>query len=220
MPTKMEVAKKILDHPIMDAMTGISLGGLLGNRMYKDKRDRLTELMAKEEGQVNAEDIVAEYSPDLDVVSTRDDVKKIKDINFIERFALKHMIPEDDKPWDNAFYLPIKGNEAVVVPKKVSPHVVGHEIGHHRDFEGDVPGFFETGRIGTLRGKVLDMERRAWEKSPIELDETGEEMKGLALGAYENKQKYTRIGLGFGLGIIAARRFGPKVLEMIRGNIR
>jgi hypothetical protein len=219
-----EALKAIYRHPVTrvvsDASLGASVGGFAGSLMYKDEYEKLKEIMASKENQVKAEEYVAKYAPGLDLISTRGDVEKNKNFNFLEKFILKHSIPKGNKAWDNAFYLPAGDHSAVLVPKKVNPYIIGHEMGHHRDLEGKEPGFFSTGLTGLLTGKTVDMERKAWEKSPVEIDEKGKEVKDLALGSYENLQKYVRLGFGLGLAAGATKAFGPKVLELIRGNVR
>ena len=112
-------------------------------------------------------------------------------------------------------------DSSVIVPKNVNKYILGHELGHHEDLKGKDLGFLSTGLTGTALGRVVETERKAWEKSPVEIDEKGQEVKDIALGSYENAEKYVRIGFGLGLAASAAKHFGPKVLDIIRnGNIR
>ena len=219
--TRINKVIKFLESPAvnipLDASLGGSIGAFAGSLMYKDQYDRLQGIMASKDNAVNAKEYVAKYSPDLKTISTRADIDK-SNLNFIEKWLLKRSVPEKDKDWDNAFYLPNKEESSVIVPKKVNKYILGHELGHHKDMKGEEPGFLYGDLLGALTGKTVDLERKAWEKSPVEIDEGGREIKDLALGSYENLQKYIRLGFGAGLAIGAARAFGPKVLEMIRNR--
>lgn len=220
MPSFNETMLKILSHPAtniaLDASLGASVGGAAGSLMYHKEYDKLQDILESKEGTVDAKEYVAKYAPGLATLSTKKDVEK-SDLGTIDRWLLKNMIPKNGK-WDNAFYIPNDESSAVAVPKKVNPYILGHELGHHADMKGKTP-IFSRGTIGLLSGRTVDTERKAWEKSPIEIDEKGKEVQDLALGSYENLQKYVRIGFGLGLAAGATRMFGPKILDIIRGKI-
>lgn len=213
---------KILNHPasgvVLDATTGASIGSIAGSLMYHKEYEKLQDIMKSKENNIDAKEYVAKYAPDLATISTKKDAEK-SNLGTIDKWLLKQMIPDNGK-WDNAFYIPNKETSAVAVPKKVNQYILGHELGHHKDMKGVNPGILTRGNIGLITGKLVDSERAAWEKSPIEIDEKGKEVQDLALGSYENLQKYVRIGFGLGLAASAAKLFGPKVLDAIRGNIR
>lgn len=221
-----DLIKKIYNHPVTqtasDLGTGSFVGGtLMGSLMTRDKHKKLKELMASKEDQVSAEDYVAEHVPGVTLISSKEDVDKNKHLSAIDKFLLRLSVPEKGKDWQGAFYSPMENNSIIAASEKINKHVLGHEMGHHIDLGGKEPGFLDTGTIGAVLGRELDLERKAWDKSPVEMDERGKEIRDLALGTYESSKKYERLGLGFGLGIVAAKKFGPKILELIRsGNIR
>lgn len=222
-PETAEKVLKILNHPATQmaeaGWLGSGIGEFAGSLMYADQYEKMQKLMDEKKSQVSPEKYVAKHTPDIKIISTKKDVDESK-LNFLNKFFLKLQMPEEGEKWDNAFYIPNKEHSAVVVPEKVNKYILGHELGHHKDLAGTNGPMFSSGLMGALTGRTVDVERNAWEKSPIKIDEKGQEIKDVALGSYENMQKYMRLGFGLGLVAGAAKAFGPKVLDMIRGNIR
>ena len=102
----------------------------------------------------------------------------------------------------NAFAGRIDKQDVIIASKRAPKSVIGHELGHIRDFrKRGKPGFFQTGLIGTLTGATYEREKRAWKLSPSKDRSTQKK----ALGTYERTRDRTRAGaaLGFTAGIAA-----------------
>jgi hypothetical protein len=206
----------ILDTLLTDIPIGISVGTLLAKYLNKDiKKDIIKEVASGD--TINAADYVAEYYPDINIVSTPEQIDSNKNLGALQKFFLKKME-------NNAAYIPMGESSIIATPKDVNKYILGHELGHHIDIKGKKMGPVATmlnmSGIDDFTGKTVDLERNAWEKSPIK--EENNKLRDLNMTAYENAKNYARLGAIAGLGVGVARNFiGPKkILEMIRGHIR
>lgn len=147
------------------------------------------------------------------VVTTKKDVDQmVKDpkFGFLTRSALRDAAEKIIDKGTNAAVIRGEKRDYVILPKKVNPRVVEHEIGHLRDFatpEYSDPSFLRRLLAAfwkpTHEKTIMERERRAWkyaEPTPI--------AKG-ALKTYEQ---------GFYKG--RAQVLAPLVLGLLRKGVR
>ena len=223
-PETRQMLLKIFNHPLYHAANyatiGAGVGGLTSSILTRMNNKEMTEIMTSKNDLIPTKEYVAQYDPTASVLSSHADVDKSKEYNALENFILKRMIPKDDLPWKNYYNNPERN--LVIAPEMSNKYLLGHELGHAKDLKDNPPIPYPGAEtVRSLTGELTNIEERAWNKSPIEMDEEGERVKRVAITPYNNLQKYIRIGFGLGALAGAGKSFGPKILELIRsGNVR
>jgi len=119
--------------------------------------------------------------------------------DMIRRFAKQVLTSKD-----NAFVVPDKKKDIIIIPPEIHKHVVEHELGHVRDFAEKAyerPGFLTS--ILSLLWKptynktVMEREQRAWDYTKAR------KMREKALGSYERGFHFGRAPLAGGTGLFA-----------------
>lgn len=143
--------------------------------------------------------VVVTKIEDLEAALKGDDFTKGEKI-LIRRFA-KLVLKKES----NAFVVPSKTKDLMVIPPKMHKHVVEHELGHVRDFAEK--GFKKPGIVDavlmnfwkpTYKKQVLDREERAWKHTKAR------KLKKGAIGSYHKGFHYGRmipasVGAYFGI---------------------
>lgn len=143
------------------------------------------------------------FAPDVTFL-TESDMKKLESRKkaLPQEKALASSLRKMVSGGQNAFFYRAHGigesaKQYIGVGDKVSPSVIGHEIGHyisHKEIEG-LPTSEQLKRLSTL-----SQEEEAWEKSPVK---SNPELKEKALKSYRS-MRYPLYGLlgGGALGIL------------------
>jgi len=102
---------------------------------------------------------------------------------------------------DNAFHVQDRKSakkgkrKSWIVTKgnRVNRDVLGHELGHHRDY-------VKRGKFGysAVLGSKYKSEKRAWKESPIPRTKQNRKLRDNALETYRKERDYTRGGLALG----------------------
>lgn len=124
----------------------------------------------------------------ISLISSEKQLAKNKFFTKREKLGLRQAAIIAEKG-ENAFALSLRGKDFIFAGKKGNPAVIGHELGHIKDFrKRGVPGFFGTGLLGTLSGEILKTEKIAWKISASKSKE------GItpALRTYERSQARAR----------------------------
>ena len=95
----------------------------------------------------------------------------------------------------NAFAVPDKAKDILIIPPKIHKHVVEHELGHVRDFAekpykkpGIIPSIVASVWKPKYKELVLEREERAWKHT------RARKLKKKAVGSYERAFHFGRIG--------------------------
>jgi hypothetical protein len=182
-------AKRILSSPgvqaaAVPAVAGVGLGVLSLYDLLKARgltREPITseELQGIGPGrkQVDAEKYIKEMEkahpterPLVPVTSSRDVSKMVRDPsakNPLLKVVLKTKAKKVHKDKSNAFMFPGKEKDYIVVPEKVNPRVVEHEVGHAWDIEGKP----EKGLLHRLHLALGKLWKPAYQKTKMEPEE-------------------------------------------------
>lgn len=175
---------------------GGTLGGMAGSAMAAKDRSKLIRGMKTDKDRVDAKAATSSVIKNVTVVSTQKDADKAFKTDA-ERKYFGQMATKGTK--DNAFAMRYKGKDYVFTTQKVSRTVLGHEIGHIKDYRANgVPGPLSR-LFGSLTGATLRRERRAWDYNPYKKQER-QDLKQGALGTYEKRTRGVQIGTGAALG--------------------
>lgn len=116
------------------------------------------------------------------------------DFSTLEKSIINRMATKILKSETNAFVLPSKQRDIIVIPPKIHKHVVEHELGHVRDFEAKPykkPNILQAILMSvwkpTYKKHVLEREERAWKHSKAK------NLKTKALGSYERGFHHGRV---------------------------
>ena len=200
-----------IDIPLK-TLTGASILGYIARKMVQDK-EKEKEMM-NEKNLVDTEKYVAKYAPEVTPITSRKDVDKIKDIGFINRLIVNRMIPKENNPWKAYNHFETDQGGFIAAPPMANKYILGHEIGHNIDSKTNP--ITPLDELKMLVGVSSGMEERAWDKSPAGRNEDTDYLQS----SYDMTNKYLKLGAALGLSIGLGKHFGPRVLEMIRGNIR
>jgi len=153
----------------------------------------------------------------VEVISSRRDLEESKTLTnaekrYVIKSSKKHLGYGIDEitggqnaaAWKN----PDTGKEYVFASEKVNKQVLGHELGHIRDFrEGKIDR--STGSFtGILKGRQVASETRAWDKSPFK-GKDDEPVRTNALETYKINRRAARIIPGFSVvGTVGAVAYG------------
>lgn len=172
-------------------LTG-SIGGAIGSKMAAKDRSKLIRGMKTDKDRVDAKKATSSVMKNVTVVSTQKDADKAFKTDA-ERKYFGQMAVKGTK--DNAFAMRYKNKDYVFTTAKVSRTVLGHELGHIKDYRTNgTPGALSR-VFGSLTGATLSRERRAWEYSPFKKKQR-EDMKQGALGTYEKRTRGVQAGVG------------------------
>ena len=179
-------------------------GGTIGNVVGK--------VEAAKANKKDGEEITKALRGRKNAVDTKKLTKQsgIKNVNVITnaKDVKKHFKKEDQRlgrilqqiatKGDNAFALPnYKGKDYIFARKKTNKHVIGHELGHIKDFRQNKRGISDKW-FSTLSGKTYKREVEAWNQSPVKMTKDGEKLKEKALRTYERNRDYSRAGTAIG----------------------
>lgn len=187
---------------ILGPSVGMGVAGMMN-------REKVKDLFKKSGTSVDSKAYVKKTGiKNVTVITGRQDVAKIKGLSFRQKIGLERAA-DMASSGKNAFATRIKKKDFILVGKKTQADIIGHELGHIKDFrKRGMPGFFDTGVTGSLLGRTLKMEKRAWKASP----EKKQKGKKIALGTYERAQTGARAGLGVavasGVGLLLRKKFG------------
>ena len=189
---------------------GLGIGGSIGSAVLTKedvkKSKRFAALMKKSE-KSDTKKFVASSGIKTDVFTNEKDILKSKSLSVKEKKFFRFFGHASGTfQGRNAFVAKIRGKNYLVSGEKTNKAVIGHELGHIKDYQkhGTQRGFFDRGIMGNISGNVVAREKRAWSYSPvIKLSSTEKSIKKAALEGYETKQRRTRIGgaIGTALGI-------------------
>lgn len=151
------------------------------------------------ENLVDAKEIVKQHAPGVMVATAKKDLKQIsknkKDLQFLQKLL------DYVKGKKNAVY--ISGKNAIISPAKVNKSLIGHEIGHSRDFaiRGHKPSdaYFQAA-----------MEERGWKASPFQ-DEKSKALSKLMLQSYRGGDKLKAGAILAGVGVTV-----PSLLKLLK----
>jgi len=187
------------------AVIGLAAAGCASNitdAIAEAKRKRMypkaTEAFRKDTQSAKKlrKEIVAKY-PEISVVSTKKQLKAVKNMNPIRKFILGLVVPVEN----NALYSQSKVSPVIVLPKKVNRHILGHELGHHESFkEKQGLGFWKKLYRSTIEPTYIE-ETRAWEKSPYAKSKGEKAIKDIALATYKTQDDADRIARNIGIGV-------------------
>lgn len=136
------------------------------------------------------------------------------DFAWYEKSQIRRFAKYVFRTESNAFVVPGKTKDLLVIPSKIHKHVVEHELGHVRDFAEKPykkPGVIDSVLAGlwkpTFEQQVLEREERAWAHTKAR------KLKEGAIGSYHrgfHRGRMIQAGVGSYLGI-------SRGLEALRG---
>lgn len=180
---------------IVPIAAGAALGATVGFAASVDTNKKgMAELSRKiKSNPVDTKLAVARSGvKDVTVISTKQSLKK--HFGFLDRLSLNSALKEAQKG-SNAFALENDGKAFIIAGKRVNSAVIGHELGHIKDFRRNgTPGFFETGLAGVVTGNLLRREKKGWRNSTVKPGK----VKAPALATYERAQKWAHTGAALG----------------------
>ena len=178
------------------------------NRKFKDLGPRLQKEL--KENQVESKKTVRTMSEfnKVKVISTRKEMLKDKDLSDEEKFyvvkkpkKLYAPMEEFERGGNAAAYQSESGKEYVFASKKVNRQALGHELGHIRDYRsGELNPSDYGSHMGIIKGKQVEAEQRAWDKSPLK-GPKDEPLKTDALESYKVVRNTLRIHAGTSVAI-------------------
>ena len=189
-------------------MMGAALGIQLGTQMAREEDRILLRDAIKNDVKINASDILDKY-PNLFHVHSKRSLLKAP----ISPLQKEIIAPRLGRP----AYLNIGNGQGIIVsPKKISQSLLGNEIGHSLDDSSEATFFDNVKRlvnIDALTGKRYKEERKAWEDSPLPVNQ---DVMDNALETYSKTKNYSRIDAAVGLIMASSPIWFPKLY----GNIR
>jgi hypothetical protein len=190
-----EYAKKNPGDAFKVAAAGGIFGGMLGGyaatRVNRKQLPKIKEEMQKSP-QVDSRKFVKKTMPDVKVLTSTKDLYKDKHMTPWEKMVLTpHM--RSVEQGDNAFALRLRGKDYVAVQKRAREGVVGHELGHIKQYQaGKRPSTF----FPRLLGGQARFEKDAWKRSPS--SDKNNTLQKRTYGTYKRARDYVRIGTAAG----------------------
>lgn len=171
---------------VVGALAGVTAGAVAAKPELKELKSKINS------HPVNAKKFVLSSGVDATVITSNRDLKK--NFGFFRRLQLSSALSQA-KQGNNAFALQHDGKNFILSKSSVNAEVLGHELGHIKDFKKNGKlGFTETGILGALTGGTLAREQRAWKMRAY----AGHTAEKPALRSYEKGQVGARIGLAVG----------------------
>lgn len=183
---------------IAGAAVGAMVGEAAGAGSAHNDLKSLQRNMGKD--LVNTRAAVKRFGvANVTIISGESDLRK--NFGWFRRLQLKGATRLAAKR-KNAFAARIGGKDYLFISKRANAGVIGHELGHIKDFRRNgAPGFISS-TLGRLSGSTLAAEKRAWALSPSKRRDS----KDSALKTYSSAQTGSRWGAIAGAMVGSALR--------------
>ena len=160
---------------------------------------------------VQAQSYAKKHVPGVTVISTPAQAKK--EFGFLTRRLVVNPFLEQAKHGATAGAIPAykkhfwsKKKDIVLVPKKAEESVLGHELGHIKDFRKRPHGFRDA-FFPTTSGRQYAREEAAWKESPSKKGK--QDLAPIALESYKRARTTARVSTGIVAGVAAYRYRKP-----------